>query len=123
MKASEIRLHGVASGRADIDQCQWCGASLDADGRQMRAEPRYTIDDGRRLLVEVELWACEHCAGQSAPLSDADRADLQRQLDEMTPPRVGACQTCGDAGELFPHFDHDVGEEFLICERCFFDVP
>lgn len=123
MKASEIRLRGVNESALNAEHCHWCGATLDGDGRHRRPEPRYTVDAGRRLLVEIELWACVDCAGQAVPLTDADRADLQRALDELGPPRIGPCETCGDTGELFPHFDHDVGEEFLLCEQCFFDVP
>ena len=123
MKASEIRLHGVTEDRLDEEHCHWCGATLDGDGRHKRAEPRYTVDSGRRYLVEVELWACFACAGLAAPLTEQDRADLQRQLDELGPPQIGRCETCGDDGGLFPHFDHDVGEEFMLCEQCFFDGP
>jgi hypothetical protein len=123
MNVSEIRLHGVTADAQDGEHCHWCGATLDGDGRHHRAEPGYAIDGGRRLLVVVELWACVDCAGQAGALTDADRAGLQRRLDAMAPPRVGACETCGDDRELFPHFDHDVGEEFLLCEQCLFDMP
>jgi hypothetical protein len=123
MKVSEIRLHGVTADAADADHCHWCGATLDGDARRRQAEPRYAIDEGRRVLVEVDVWACGDCADRAEPLTDADRADLQRRLDEMTPPRTGRCETCAAEGEVLPHFDHDLGEEFLLCERCFFDVP
>jgi hypothetical protein len=123
MNVDEIKLHGVMRDRPDTEHCHWCGATLDGDGRHSRAEPHYAIDDGRRVLVEVEVWSCSDCIDQAAQLTDADRSDLQRRLDEMTPPQVGRCETCAADGELFPHFDHDVGEEFMLCERCFFEVP
>ena len=128
MNVSEIRLHGVsmASGVAiaprDDDRCNWCEATLDGD-RRRRVDPRYAIDGGRRLLVEVELWACPDCADRAEPLTDADRAGLQQRLDEMPPPRVGQCEACDKDGELFMHFDQDEGDEFLLCERCFFEAP
>ena len=123
MKVSEIRLHGVTARLTDVNHCHWCGATLDGGGRHRRVDPRYSIDGNRRVLVEVELWACGDCAGQAAALTDGDRADLQRRLDEMPPPQLGRCETCAHDGELFPHFDHDVDEEFLLCERCCFEVP
>jgi hypothetical protein len=123
MNVSEIRLHGVTEEAADGERCHWCGATLADPDRHRRAEPRYAIDAGRRVLVEVEVWACVDCAGRAEPLTDADRADLQRRLDDMTPPRVGRCQACDHDGEIFPHFDQDEGEEYLLCERCFFEAP
>src|SRR5262245_8452978 len=73
MKASEIRLFGVSDDGIDAEHCQWCGATLDGDGRHKRPEPRYRIDGNRRLLVEIELWACVVCVGQSSSLTDTDR--------------------------------------------------
>jgi hypothetical protein len=122
MNVSEIRLHGVTEHALAGERCNWCEATLDGD-RRSRVEPRYAIDGGRRLLVEVELWACPECAGGAEPLSDTDRADLQRRLDEMPPPRVGRCEACDSAGEIFAHFDQDEGDEFLLCERCLFEAP
>jgi hypothetical protein len=122
MKVSEIRLHGVTADVADAEHCHWCGATMDGQ-RHRAAEPRYAIDGGRRLLVEVEVWACVDCVDHAAPLSDADRAELQRRLDEMSPPVTGRCEACDVTGEVFPHFDHDVDAEFLLCERCLYDVP
>src|SRR5262245_13053838 len=104
MKTSDIRLHVVTAHLTDVNHCHWCGATLDGDGRQRRAEPRYSIDGGRRVLVEVELWACGDCAGQFTPLTESDRADLQRRLDRMAPPRIGRCESCDSEGEIFPHF-------------------
>lgn len=123
MNVSEIRLHGVSNDALNGDRCHWCDASLAHAERQPRMAPRYAIDAGRRVLVEVELWACLDCADQSEPLSDADRAHLQRRLDEMDPPRVGQCEACDSHGEIFPHFDQDEAEEYLLCERCFFETP
>ncbi len=120
MNVSEMRLHGVADTGPDAEHCHWCGATLADSDRYRRAEPQYAIDGGRRVLVEVELWACADCAGQAEALTDEDRAVLQRRLDEMTPPRVGRCEACDQDGELFPHFDQDEGDEYLLCERCFF---
>ncbi|HEX4589372.1 MAG TPA: hypothetical protein VH120_05555 [Gemmataceae bacterium] len=122
MNASEIRLHGIP-GEVRDDRCHWCEATLSEPGRQRRVEPRYAIDGGRRVLVEVELWACLDCAEQAEPLTESHRADLQRRLDEMTPPVVGRCEACEQDGEIFPHFDQDEGDEYLLCERCFFEAP
>jgi hypothetical protein len=123
MNVSEIRLHGVGNDALNGDRCHWCDASL-ADGeRRRRIAPRYAIDDGRRVLVEVELWACLDCAEGGEPLSAADRDDLQQRLDAMDPPRIGQCEACDSHGEIFPHFDQDEGDDYLLCERCFFETP
>jgi hypothetical protein len=122
MNVSTIRLHGVHVA-VDEGRCHWCDATLVDGDRRPRIAPRYAIDGGRRVLVEVELWACMDCAEQAESLTDADRADLQRRLDEMAPPLVGRCEACEFHGEIFAHFDQDEGEEFLLCERCFFETP
>lgn len=123
MNVSEIRLHGVTTDGETADRCHWCDASLADDARRQRVAPRYAIDAGRRVLVEVELWACPDCAELGEPLTAADRADLQGRLDDMAPPRVGQCEACDRHGEIFAHFDQDEEEEFLLCERCFFETP
>lgn len=123
MKASEIGLHSDAQDEISRDCCFWCGCNLVENDRYARSVPRYAIDSGRRVLVEVEHWACDLCAEHIEPLSDDDRAELQNRLDEMTPPRVGRCSACESTGELFPHFDQDECEEYLLCEKCFFAVP
>lgn len=123
MNVGEIRLHGVGADAANAERCHWCDARLLDGEKRRRSEPRYTIDSDRRMLVEVELWACLDCSDQAELLSDADRADLQRRLDEMPAPRMGQCEACDSLGEIFPHFDQDEGDEFLLCERCFFETP
>jgi hypothetical protein len=122
MNVSEFHLHGVSGQTVPEDRCNWCEATLDGD-RRKRAEPRYAIDGNRRMLVEVELWACADCADRAEPLTDDDRAGLQRRLDDMPPPRLGRCEACEIDGELFAHFDQDEEDEFLLCERCFFEAP
>lgn len=122
MKVSEIRLYGITADAVDADHCHWCGATLDGQGHRA-AEPRYAIDGGRRLLVEVEVWACGDCRDHGSPLTKGDRAELQQRLDAMAPPATGRCEACDADGEVFPHFDHDVDEEFTLCERCLFEVP
>jgi hypothetical protein len=123
MNASEIRLHGVGNDSPNGDRCHWCDADLTVGQRRPRTAAQYSIDAGRRVLVEVELWACLECSEQGEPLTEADRADLQVRLDEMPPPHVGQCEACDGHGEIFPHFDQDEGEEYLLCERCFFETP
>ena len=123
MNVREIRLHGVTNDGLNGERCHWCDASLAEGERRPRAAPGYSIDGGRRILVEVELWACVDCADQGELLTDAERSDLQQRLDAMDPPRIGRCEACDNDGEIFPHFDQDEGDEFLLCERCFFDTP
>ena len=123
MNASEIRLHAIEMDTPSGENCHWCGATLLEGDRHRRIEPRYAIDGGRRVLVEVELSACADCCGQAETLTEADRVGLQRRLDEMPPPQIGQCEVCDSFGELFPHFDQDEGDEFLLCERCFFEAP
>ncbi len=123
MNVSEIRLHSVSNDGLAADRCHWCDATLADGDRRRRVAPRYEIDAGRRVLVEVDLWACVECADRGEPLTDTDRADLQRRLDAMDPPRVGQCEACEVHGEIFPHFDQDEGDEYLLCERCFFATP
>ena len=53
MNASEIRLHAIP-GEVRDDRCHWCDATLSDAVRQRRVEPRYAIDGGRRVLVEIE---------------------------------------------------------------------
>src|SRR4051794_39040694 len=95
MNVSEIRLHWVSQTvtNGDVDRCHWCDATLD-DSRQPRPQAGYAIEAGRRLLVEVELWACADCAGRAELLTETDRADLQQRLDEMAAPLVGRCEAC-----------------------------
>jgi hypothetical protein len=123
MNVSEIRLHGLSHSTSNGDRCHWCEATLEDGDRQRRVEAGYRIESGRRLLVEVELWACLDCAGRAEPLTDSDRADLQRRLDEMAPPIEGRCEVCEEHGELFRHFDQDECDEYLLCERCRYEAP
>jgi hypothetical protein len=123
MNVSELHLHGVTDNGLEGERCHWCGATLEEVGRHRRKEPCYSIDGGRRILVEVELWACTDCADRAELLTDADRAELQHRLDDMAPPLLGHCALCDHDGEIFPHFDPEEGEDFLLCERCFFETP
>jgi hypothetical protein len=123
MNVSTIHLHGLSHVATNGDRCHWCEATLEDDSRRRRLQAGYTIEAGRRLLIEVELWACLDCADRAETLSDVDRTELQRRLDDMSPPIVGRCEACEEQGELFAHFDHDEGDEYLLCERCLFETP
>jgi hypothetical protein len=123
MNVSAIHLHGLSQGATNGDRCHWCDATLEDGSRRPRSQPGYTIEAGRRLLIEVELWACFDCADRAEVLTDGDRTELQKRLDDMPPPILGRCEACEEQSELFAHFDHDEGDEYLLCERCLFEAP